>query len=44
MTLFLILALLLLIAFAAPRYGVDSRHLDHDEASRDALWSREPQA
>lgn len=44
MTLLLVLALLVLIALAAPRYGADSRHLDRDEAARDALWSRNPQA
>jgi hypothetical protein len=42
MTFLLVLILLVLVAVAAPRYGADSRHLDRDEAARDALWSRGP--
>jgi len=42
MTFLLILALLVLLAVAAPRWGSDSRGLDRDEAARDALWSRGP--
>jgi len=41
MTLLLLLALVLLLAVLAPRYGVDSRDLaGADAARRDKLWSR----
>ena len=40
MTIPVLLALIVTLALAAPRYGADTRRLDNDTVAQDSLWSR----